>query len=410
MLTMFGFLISGLLLMQLPDTSDKSDKPAANGKQLGTVLGKPVYDSARNLNVELGEDLERLFLRPVEEHYLAEQKIDPAAEVAKRIPNEGMRAAALAMVRQRVLQKHLYDKSGGRVLLTAFGPLAYDAYKKWLTEREGAGEFKIADPEHRKLLLAKWGPETNPKLTSSPQLIKQAFDPAATEQFIQAMAQTPVGAIGNPNRKLIGEVLSQKLYVHQQQLADKAQLSGLLRDLIVPKLEENYRKQHPKLEPLDAEIDVIHARFKAGEADAKAVIQLTLDEVTSQLGKADPNSDEFKELQAQKKGLERKREGGDSRPRSIILARQRKFHQHLYDQFGGGRALETTQGVEAFDAQKKWVEDQERLGAFQISDAGLRETFYKYWTTEPRRKGETLVEDLQRSKLLLTGASAKQGK
>lgn len=283
MLTISGVLFTGFFLMQLAGTPDKPGVQEAQARPLGTVLGKPIYDSARNKNVELAEDLERLFLRPVEEHYLTEQKIDQAAEFAKRIPNEKMRATALPIIRQRVLHKHLYDKSGGRVLLTPFGPIAYDAYKKWLAEREQAGEFKIADSEHRKLLFAKWDQETNPRLTSSPTAIQEAFDPAATERFIEAMARTPARAIGNPNRKLIGEVLSQNLYLYQQQLADKASLSGLLRDLIVPRLEENYRKQHPELEPPNAEIDAIHARFKSGEADAKVVFQLALDEVTSTL-------------------------------------------------------------------------------------------------------------------------------
>lgn len=339
-----------------------------------------------------------------------EQKIDQAAEFAARIPNEKMRAAALPMIRQRVLHKHLYDKYGGRVLLTPFGPIAYDAYKKWLTEREQAGDFKIEDPEHRKVLLAKWDQDTNPKLTGSKDAIQKAFEAAATEQFIKAMALTPAGAIGNPNRKLIGEVLSQNLFIPQQLLAEKAQLSRLLRDLIVPALEEKYQKLHPELEPSNAEVDVIHARFKASEADARVVFQLALDEVTLRLQSAVPNSEEFNELQAQKKGLERKLGGGDSRPRALTLARQRKFHQHLYDQFGGGRALETAQGIEAFDAQKKWVEDQERLGAFQISDASLRQTFYQYWTAGARRKGETLIEDLQQARNLLNGAAGKQGK
>ncbi len=426
MVSTFGVLLSGLLLMQLPGAPDKASTPAAStpaastpaastpesqGKQLGTVLGKPVYENEFNKNVELIQNLETLFLRPVVEHYLTEQKIDPAADLAKRIPNEGMRAPALLMIRHRVLQKHLYDKSGGRVLLTPFGPIAYDAYKQWLTEREKAGDFKIADPEHRKVLFAKWDQDTNPKLTSSPQAIKEAFDPATTDRFIEAMARTPAGAIGNPTVRLIGEVLGQNLHLDQKALADQNQLPGVLRYLIVPKLEENYRKLHPEIEPSVAEIDVIHARFKAGEADAKFVFQEALDEVEKQLKNTNPNSDEFKELQAQQQGIKRKLELGDSRPIATTLARARKFQQHLYAHFGGGRAFETNQGiVEAFDAQKKWVEDQERLGAFQIADPSVRESFYKHWAAGPRQKGERLVEDLEESKKLLNGSAASQGK
>lgn len=408
MLTISGVLFSGPLLRQLAGPLDQPAAQEAQTKPLGTVLGQPIDGSARNQNVELCEDLERLFLRPVEEHYLAAQKITQAEEFAQRIPNVEMRATALPMIRQRILHKHLYDKSGGRVLLTAFGPIAYDAYKTWLTEREQAGDFKIADPEHRKALLARWDQDTNPQLTSSKKTIQKAFDHAAIEQFVESMAQTPAGAIGNPNQRLIGEVLRKNLYIPQQLLADKPQLPGLLRDLIVPALEEHYRKQHPELEPTDAEIDVIHNRFKSGEADAQFVFQLALDDVTMRLKNTDPTSDKFNELQSQKQNLERKLAGGDSRPRATILARQRKFHRHLYNQFGGGRALETTQGVEAFDAQKKWVEEQERLGAFQISDAGLRETFYQCWSAGPRRQGETVVEDLQQSKTLLNVTAGKQ--
>ncbi len=388
----------------------KATTPEASGKPLGTVLGKPVYESELNQNVELIQNLETLFVRPVVEQYLTEQKIDPAADLEKRIPHEGRRAAALLMIRNRVLQKHLYDKSGGRVLLTAFGPVAYDAYKQWLIDREQAGDFKIADPEHRKLLFATWEQDTNPKLTSSPQVIKEAFDPAVTERIIEASMRVPAGAIKDATHRLIGEVLSQNLYFPPEALADKQQLPGMLRYLIVPKLEENYWKRHPEIEPSVSEVDVIHARFKAGEAEAKFVFQTALDEVEKQLKNADPNSAEFKQLQAQQQGIERKLVSGDSRPRATIIARARKFHKHLYDQYGGGRALETNQGiVEAFDAQKKWVEEQERLGAFQIADPALREAFYQYWAGGARQKGETLIDDLEQSRQRLGDGAGKQG-
>ncbi len=421
MLTLFGVLFSGLFFMQLPITSgtpdkllpgvpDKPDKPDSKGKQLGTVLGKPIYASARNKNVEIGEDLERLFLRPVEEHYLTEQKIDPALELAKRIPNEGMRAAALPMVRQRILHKHLYEKSGGRVQLTAFGPIAYDAYKQWIADRENKGDFKITDPDEHKALLAKWNHDPEPKLTDDKKTIKEAFDPALMEQFLTAMAGPPAGAVGNPKIKLIGEVLGQRIYLEQQQLHDKAQLSGLLHDLIIPKLEERCWKDHPEIEPTDVEIDAVAALLKADRADTVIAFQADLDNVIKRLAVAKPDSDEFRDLTLQKKALNRMLQNADTRPRAATLVRVRKLQKHLYDQYDGGRVLQTARGLEAFDAQKRWVKAQEQLGAFQIADPKLCDIFYEYWTAGPHLKGKMLVEDLEKSKQQLNAPIDKQRK
>jgi len=59
---------------------------------------------------------------------------------------------------------------------------------------------------------------------------------------------------------------------------------------------------------------------------------------------------------------------------------QWKLERHLHDKYGGGRILWQQSGLEAFDATRKWLESEEQKGHFKITDAKLRETFYRRWT------------------------------
>lgn len=173
------------------ELTQKPNQTSTENKQIGTVLGKPVFARDLNQHVELREDLVRLFVLPVKANYLKKQKLDPEASLKKRIPDPANRAGVLMFVRQRVLHRHLYEKFGGRVVLTAFGPIAFDAHRKWLSEREQAGDFHLNDSAHRKLLFAPLKDSMRWRLTEDPKTIKSAFDPAATEKFIQAMASMP---------------------------------------------------------------------------------------------------------------------------------------------------------------------------------------------------------------------------
>ena len=179
--------------------TQKPNQTPSENNQIGTVLGKPVFARDLNENVELREDLVRLFVLPVETNYLKKQKLDPEAILKKRIPDPANRAGALMFVRQRVLHRHLYEKLGGRVVLTAFGPIAFDAHRKWLSEREKAGEFRLNNSAHRKLLFAPLKDSMRWRLTEDPKTIKSAFDPAATEKFIQAMAKMPAQEVKPTN-------------------------------------------------------------------------------------------------------------------------------------------------------------------------------------------------------------------
>ena len=52
------------------------------------------------------------------------------------------------------LSRHLYEQyGGGRVIVTKFGVLAFDALQRWLKERESLGEFEITDPQIREAVI-----------------------------------------------------------------------------------------------------------------------------------------------------------------------------------------------------------------------------------------------------------------
>lgn len=63
-----------------------------------------------------------------------------------------------------------------------------------------------------------------------------------------------------------------------------------------------------------------------------------------------------------------------------MMIRPWKIHIRLYEQFGGGRILWQQAGFEAFDAMRKFLEEQKKLGRFEITDPQLQETFSNYWT------------------------------
>ncbi len=58
------------------------------------------------------------------------------------------------------IQRSLYQRYGGRVLISSFGPTAIDALKKFLQEEEKLGSFKIFDPELRAAFWATFADKT----------------------------------------------------------------------------------------------------------------------------------------------------------------------------------------------------------------------------------------------------------
>lgn len=90
-----------------------------------------------------------------------------------------------------------------------------------------------------------------------------------------------------------------------------------------------------------------------------------------------------KEKRAELEAIQRSYEIVESPDRmaALFVLGKRKFERHLYDKFGGGRVLWQQAGLEAFDANRKWLESEETQGHFKITDPKLRAAFYRYWTS-----------------------------
>ena len=414
-IAMFGILgvaILGMVLWQAataPDSNDsqinnsqaneasanKGAKEKAIDKRLGTVLGKPLYEGDLNKVVSVEDNLRQIILRPLIENYCQRHRLDRSEELKTKIKDEKTRHVAGYFVCNAELNRHVYEKHGGRVILSAFGPIAFDAMDKWLTEREKAGELEITDlPLKTKLdeLMSQEKPGTR---FASPDQIKSAFDPAITDRYIENLAKIPAGAYRDPAIKIIGVVLERPLYIHDRNSSDPSQLPGLLYALVVPELEELYRKQHPDVVPTEDEIDWLAVKMKERAirslTEQRNALKLTLEAAQKKdpPSKGDPNTvPAIKQVDDTMKRVQE----GDGRTQATALARTLKLQKHLFDHYGGGRILQGNQGLILLDAQKKWVEEREGLGEFQIANPELRQKLYEYWSTGAHHRSARLTD------------------
>ena len=119
----------------------------ATGKQLGTVLGKPIHESDLNKNTSTEDNLKRLLLVPLTENYCRKHSLDRAEELNAKIKDENSRRLCVCLL----LGGNSTDTSTRNMAvasrLSAFGSVAFDGMRKWLDEREQAGDFEITDPQ-----------------------------------------------------------------------------------------------------------------------------------------------------------------------------------------------------------------------------------------------------------------------
>lgn len=400
----FVMLFAGLLIVQRLNKS--ADEPVAGaqagarGKQIATVLGKPIYESDLNKNLGDKDNLIHLLFEPLMEHYCQQEGIGRDAELKAKITDEPTRTAARIFVMRSELNRHLYEKYGGRVQLTAFGPYAFDGQIKWLEDRRKAGDFNIIDPSFQAMFDELWVKEPKGAIFASPSQIKEGFDPAVTARFIDNYSKIPAGAFLNPALKLVGVVAGNPVYLPEQALNDP-DLPRILHQLIVWPLEKHYLKKHPEVAPTEAEIDALAAQRGKQDAERAVDYRKGIEEQKKQMENLEADSDALLELQAQQRILENKLTNSGGREAAALFSAQKKFQKHLYDNFGGGRAAQTPQGSVAFDAQRKWVEQRQGLGDFQIADPALNKAFYDYWDASPPRiPSGYLIDDLEQAKAI----------
>ena len=189
----------------LTDESNFDSEPAfplrtdaaaqSTDRQLGTVLGKPIHESDFNKNTSTRDNLIRLVLQPLTEDYCQKNGLGKINEINERIKDEKSRRIASMDVFQWELQRHLYEKHGGRVLVLAFGGgyLAFDGMRKWLDEREQAGDFEITDSQLKTILKEFYNHAPPNTGFAMPDQLETAFDPANVDWLIEAYAKNPAG-------------------------------------------------------------------------------------------------------------------------------------------------------------------------------------------------------------------------
>jgi hypothetical protein len=93
-------------------------------------------------------------------------------------------------------------------------------------------------------------------------------------------------------------------------------------------------------------------------------------------------ADEKRKVRATLKKLEDAKATDIGRERKTIekmflsMAAAKKFHKALYERYGG-EVISQVLGVNAVGAYRRWLEDEERRGRFQITNAALRDDFYR---------------------------------
>jgi hypothetical protein len=249
------------------------------GSQLGTVLGKPIYEGDLNKNTSTKDNLLRLILQPLTEDYCRKNGLGRTEELNAKIKDEGHRKIVSMFVFGWELNQHLYEKHGGRVELTAFGNVAFDGMRKWLDEREQARDFELTDPEMKTALKEIYNNVPPGTMFAKPNQTEPLFASANVDRFIEEAGKYPAGAYSNPSKKLVGTVLSQPMHIHERYFANKAELPGLLYHIFIPKLEERYRKNIPRSSRLMLRLTISPLKTKLATSSRQSNSEIRLSQL-----------------------------------------------------------------------------------------------------------------------------------
>lgn len=203
--------------------------------------------------------------------------------------------------------------------------------------------------------------------------------------FILLAAGAPL--VADPeSREKIGEVQGKPVYRDEIRSKTKSAIATELHVLFARPAAAKYRKRHKaEIEPTEAELAAAQEVFDRQHAER---IRDELPELREKRARIEEQL-KAKDLSAeQREKLEHEREFLDlqSKPPGRMFAsfmlKNWKFQKHLYDTYGGGRILWQQAGLEAYDANRKWLEDLEANGEFKITDPKLRTAFYEYWNSQ----------------------------
>ena len=196
-------------------------------------------------------------------------------------------------------------------------------------------------------------------------------------------------------REQIGTVLGQPVYRDQLSAKEGAALSNELHNLFSHPVMWQYRAAHKgEIQPTQREVSTATAHFDGWHNERlKAQDHPLKDrraEIEHALAKPGLAAEEKQQLEDERQVIDAQLRPPGRRFAGWMVANW-KLQRHLYKEYGGGRVLWQQAGLEAFDAMHVWLKQCEKEGEFTISDPGLHEQFYAYWTTVDH--GPSLSDD-----------------
>lgn len=201
-----------------------------------------------------------------------------------------------------------------------------------------------------------------------------------------------------PGREKIGEALGKPVYRDEIRSKKKQEMTAELYRLFARPAVARYREKHKaEIEPTETELTAAQKALDREHAertkDERPQLLEKQREIQEQLKSRDL-TDEVRRKLNHEQSLIDLRLKPPGRMFARFVLNNWKFQKHLYDTYGGGRILWQQAGLEAYDANRKWLEDLEAKGEFKITDAALRGTFYEYWTSQDG--SPFLIEDPER--------------
>jgi hypothetical protein len=202
-------------------------------------------------------------------------------------------------------------------------------------------------------------------------------------------------------REQIGEVLGMPVYRDEIRTGQNVHLHAELHRLFSVPAIQAYRQTHEaEIAPTESEIAIATAYFdkKLRELIKGREVKLRgrLKAVEEKLASKELKEEDKQKLEIERRTLQSELKA-PGRHIALFMLWNWKLQRHLYDEYGGGRILWQQAGLEAFDANRKWLESLEEAGKFKITDPTLRTAIYEYWTTQ--KHGAFLTDDETRIRM-----------
>lgn len=157
--------------------------------------------------------------------------------------------------------------------------------------------------------------------------------------------------------------------------------------LFVRPLMSRYSEDNKaQIEPSSAEIREFTANLVANAQKDRERRRQEIKEIDEKLEKLDPSkAGARKELLYKKKFAEQLLKMPEPKEKDYeLFARGMiqtwKLNVLLYENYGKGRVLYQQAGMEAFDAMRQFLDEQQKLGRLEITDPALRQSLQNYWT------------------------------